>query len=253
MLNNLEIYILLFFSYSFIGWLMEVFVKLIQFKRFINRGFLIGPYCPIYGWGAILITLLLKKYLNDPFVLFVFGMLICSILEYTTSYFMEKIFNARWWDYSTKRFNINGRICLETMIPFGLLGMIIMYVINPFLINIYKSINLTLMTSICFGSIIIYITDNILSIIALNLVKNDGDLSQLDNTEEISKKVKRILSNKNWKVRRLIKAFPSVKFIDVSFKKKLKKIKKEFEKNINKVKLKKDKKINKIKNKYKNI
>ena len=75
----------------------------------------------------------------------------------------------------------------------------------------------------------------------------------MDNTEEISKKVKRILSNKNWKVRRLIKAFPSVKFIDVSFKKKLKKIKKEFEKNINKVKLKKDKKINKIKNKYKNI
>lgn len=249
MLNDIEIYILLFFSYSFTGWLMEVIVKLIQYKRFINRGFLIGPYCPIYGWGAILITLLLKKYLDDPLALFLFGMFICSILEYYTSYFMEKLFNARWWDYSTKKFNINGRICLDTMIPFGLLGMLIMYVINPFLFNIYYSINFTIITSLCGCLIIVYVIDNILTIMALNLVKNDKDLNELDNTEEISKKIMELLSSKNWKERRLIKAFPNIKFIDVSIKKKIKKLQKDFKKKIDKEKSKSEKKINKLKSK----
>jgi len=67
-----------------------------------------------------LITILLQKYSNDPIALFALGMIICAILEYFISYLLEKIFKARWWDYSTKKFNINGRVCLETMIPFGL-------------------------------------------------------------------------------------------------------------------------------------
>ena len=117
-----QIYFLLFISYSILGWLMEVTVKYFQFRRFINRGFLIGPYCPIYGWGAILITLLLKKYIDDPIALFALGMMLCAILEYFASYLLEKTFKARWWDYSNQKFNINGRICLKTMIVFGLLG-----------------------------------------------------------------------------------------------------------------------------------
>ena len=113
----------------------EVVGKLIEKKKFINRGFLIGPYCPIYGTGAILITFLLKKYVPDPFALFVMAILVCGTLEYLTSYVMEKIYHARWWDYSQRKFNINGRVCLNTIIPFGLLGMFIMYVSNPFLIG----------------------------------------------------------------------------------------------------------------------
>lgn len=74
---------------------MEVMCKLIELKKFINRGFLIGPYCPIYGWGCILIIILLNKYTNDPVILFIMSVLICSALEYFTSYFMEKMFNAR--------------------------------------------------------------------------------------------------------------------------------------------------------------
>ena len=91
---QLCIYIILFFLYSFCGWILEVGCKLISDHKFINRGFLIGPYCPIYGWGAILITLLLKKYMNDIFTLFIMAMLICSILEYATSYFLEKMFKT---------------------------------------------------------------------------------------------------------------------------------------------------------------
>ena len=132
---DVRVYFLLFMIYAMSGWLMEVICKLIQYKRFINRGFLIGPYCPIYGYGALLITFLLRKYTDDPIILFFMAIIICGVLEYLTSYFMEKIFKARWWDYSQKKFNINGRVCLNTIIPFGILGIFIMYVSNPFLLS----------------------------------------------------------------------------------------------------------------------
>ena len=120
---DIKIYFLLFIIYAIIGWCMEVICKLIQYKKFVDRGFLIGPYCPIYGVGALLITLFLNKYTQDPVVLFVMAVVVCGVLEYLTSYFMEKIYHARWWDYSSKKFNINGRICLSNLIAFGILGM----------------------------------------------------------------------------------------------------------------------------------
>ena len=140
MLHTIEIYFLLFISYAFLGCCMEVTCKFIQYKKFINRGFLIGPYCPIYGWGALALTILLKRYMEDPLVLFVMSTLICSIIAYLTSYFMEKKYHARWWDYSNRKFNINGRICLETLIPFGILGVAIMYGTNPILFKLYNQI-----------------------------------------------------------------------------------------------------------------
>ena len=149
-----QIYFLLFISYSILGWLMEVTVKYFQFRRFINRGFLIGPYCPIYGWGAILITLLLKKYIDDPIALFALGMMLCA------SYLLEKTFKARWWDYSNQKFNINGRICLKTMIVFGLLGILMMKIINPTLLAIYNSINVKVLTIITIILLVIYLIDN---------------------------------------------------------------------------------------------
>ena len=79
-------YILLFFIYSFLGWCLEVGCKLVSDHKFVNRGFLIGPYCPIYGHGALIMTILLHKYLNDPVTLFIMIILVCSILEYFTSY-----------------------------------------------------------------------------------------------------------------------------------------------------------------------
>ena len=125
-------YILLFFVYSFLGWCLEVGCKLVSDHKFINRGFLIGPYCPIYGHGALIMTILLNRYLNDPATLFIMIILCCSLLEYFTSYFLEKIFHTRWWDYSGYRFNINGRICLETMVPFGLFGLLLCMFRIPF-------------------------------------------------------------------------------------------------------------------------
>ena len=148
---TLECYILLFFTGAFLGWVMEVVCKLIQFGRFINRGFLIGPYCPIYGFGAVLVTALLTPFSASPPAVFVLAMAVCGTLEYLTSYVMEKLFHARWWDYSHRRFNLNGRVCAGTLIPFGLLGLGMVYVARPLLFGLYLKLPQPWMDGLCVG------------------------------------------------------------------------------------------------------
>lgn len=186
---DVEIYILLFFTYAFLGWCMESFGGILKVKKFVNRGFLIGPYCPVYGFGVVAISILLKNYTNDIPALFILSTVICGTLEYATSYFMEKLFNARWWDYSQKRFNINGRICLETLIPFGVAGSTILCIANPFFTNIYMSIP-DLVRHIITGILcVIYIIDTIVSFTIILSFKGET-YSENDNTEEIGNKVK---------------------------------------------------------------
>ena len=233
MLHTIEIYFLLFISYAFLGWCMEVTCKFIQYKKFINRGFLIGPYCPIYGWGALAITILLKRYMEEPLVLFVMSTLICSIIEYLTSYFMEKKYHARWWDYSNKKFNINGRICLETLIPFGILGVAIMYGTNPILFKLYNQIPQLVINILTVILFIGFIVDNIISSNIISSINVEGNkyyyinklsldkilLRAKDNTEEITEKIKQVLRQKSWLHRRLINAYPGLKDIKVKIKK----------------------------------
>ena len=219
MLHTIEIYFLLFISYAFLGWCMEVTCKFIQYKKFINRGFLIGPYCPIYGWGALAITILLKRYMEDPLVLFVMSTLICSIIEYLTSYFMEKKYHARWWDYSNKKFNINGRICLETLIPFGILGVAIMYGTNPILFKLYNQIPQLVINILTVILFIGFIVDNIISSNIISSINVEENKLIKDNTEEITEKIKQVLRQKSWLHRRLINAYPGLKDIKVKIKK----------------------------------
>jgi len=112
-------YFLYFLAYSFIGWLWEVFLSLVRTHRFVNRGFLNGPYCPIYGFGA-LIFLQLQRFTQRPLELFLIGAVAACALEYFVSWILEKIFKARWWDYSNWPMNLNGRICLYGFIVFGI-------------------------------------------------------------------------------------------------------------------------------------
>ena len=224
---DIRIYFLLFMIYAVIGWCLEVTCKLIQYKRFINRGFLIGPYCPIYGYGAILITVLLQKYTADPWVLFVMAILICGTLEYLTSLFMEKIFKARWWYYIQRKFNLNVRICLGTIIQFGILGLFIMYASNPFLLEKLEQIPevwLNWIAGITFG---IYIVDNIVSTVVIRYVKKAELIAgkDLDNTEEMTSKVKEILNNKSALHRRLVNAYPTLVAIKTKITKKTEEIK----------------------------
>jgi len=228
---DIRIYFLLFIIYSFLGWTMEVILQLIQNKKFVNRGFLIGPYCPIYGYGALLITFLLKKYTDDMFTLFIMAILVCGILEYLTSYFMEKIFKARWWDYTKNKFNINGRVCLETIIPFGLLGLLIMYVGNPFFLEILGRLPEIWLNILFWGLLVIFITDNIVSTVVISYIKKALKFigKELDNTEELTKKIREVLKQKSPLHRRLANAYPSLEAVKQKIKEKKEEIKEQLE------------------------
>lgn len=234
MFYQIKIYFLLFLIYSFLGWCMEVCCSLIERKKFVNRGFLLGPYCPIYGCGAVLITLLLNGFVNRPVILFLMAILVCGILEYLTSFFMEKLFHLRWWDYSQKKFNINGRVCLDTIIPFGILGMVIMYISNPFLLDKIALIPDISLTIIFYVLLAIFITDNIISLTTIvGIRKTNTQINREnreDNTEEITKKVREILLGKSFTQRRLLNAYPTLQTIKIKVKETIDKTKEDIEK-----------------------
>lgn len=230
---SITTYFLLFITYAIAGWIMEVTCKSIEAKKFINRGFMIGPYCPIYGWGAIAITILLHRYTDDWIVLFLMSIITCGILEYATSYVMEKLFHARWWDYSRRKYNINGRICLETLIPFGILGLVIMYVTNPFILGNLAKVPERTLNMIAMILFIIFSIDGAVSLkVVSNVRTTSTKLSKentngtMDNTEEMTAKVKEILLSKSVLNRRLINAYPNLQAI---LKKKKEEIKRKTE------------------------
>ena len=209
-MEEIKLYILIFFIYAIAGWIMETTMISIRNKKFVNRGFLIGPVCPIYGYGVVLVSCLLKKYQDDMIITFFMSIIICGLLEYFTSYFMEKIFKARWWDYSSKKFNINGRICLDNLILFGFASCFIVYIVNPFLINKINMIPSNIQTIIICILLAIHLIDNIISYkIILNLKQVSNEIK--DNTIEISEKVRNIIHNKSIFHRRLVNAFPNIK------------------------------------------
>lgn len=233
---SIQIYFLLFMIYSTLGWCLEVTCKLIDSKKFINRGFMVGPYCPIYGFGAIAITWWLYRYVYDPLVLFVMTTITCCILEYLTSYFMEKLFKARWWDYSKRKFNINGRVCLGTSIPFGIFGLVLTYVSNPFFIGILNKLSIQTLNAVSIALGLIFTIDFIVSAFVIfsfrKTSENVNKEGSSDNTEQITEKVKAILLGKSWLHRRLVKAYPSL----VAIKSKIKQIKDNIKENVDEVK-----------------
>ena len=210
MLETLVTYFLLFIIYSFVGWSMEVIYTYFGKHHFVNRGFLIGPICPIYGGGALLIILLLSPYKKHPLLLFIMAIIICSILEYFTSLIMEKIFKTRWWDYSNKKFNINGRICLNTMIPFGVLGLVASYLINPFFKYLLSLVNMNTLKIVALIILIIYLIDNVISYYIIIKFKDTITNAEKDATEEITK-IRDNFMSKGLLYRRLVKAFPNMK------------------------------------------
>ena len=206
-------FFLYFIMYSFLGWLIEVGCKSIQYKRFVNRGFLLGPICPIYGYGVLFIVLLIGDDTSDILSIFLKSILICSVLEYFTSYFMEKLFKVRWWDYSNNKFNINGRICLETMIPFGLLGTLVVYVIHPLIVRFVNLFSSNMIITIAIVLFIIYILDNILSFNVMNKIKKEIKKYSGDSTEIIKRKVTNWLEANSFLYRHLKKAYPKFRII----------------------------------------
>lgn len=225
-----------FIIYSFIGWVTEVFYHIYKLKSFVNRGFLYGPVCPIYGGTAVILIFFLTPYSNNEIVIIFGGALIASIIEYGTGYAMEELFHAKWWDYSNEKFNLRGYICLKFSIFWGFMSLIFIKYVNPNISNItYYLIN-------NFGEVlynillVLFITDVVLTINGLItfrklftelqevIIERAENLEKLDiaslNKEikgEISERLcilhevkKRLLHRISAKQKHLLKAFPHI-------------------------------------------
>lgn len=236
MLYDTAYLFLLFFIYSIIGYIFEVTLVTICEKKFTpSRGFLIGPYIPIYGVGVVSIVKLLSKYQNDLLILFVMSTILCTILEYITSVIMEKVFKLRWWDYSHMSFNLNGRVCLLNSIIFGVGGVVIVKLLNPFIEKGLMAITdwLLILLAIIFGLLII--VDLVISIIAMFNIKIEVKLfEKIDATEIVKREIKEFLEKHNFirkQIDRVLSAFPNAKSTKVlslpDYKDLVKKIKQE--------------------------
>ena len=156
--------VVMFFVVSFIGWIWEVILHLIEDGRFVNRGVLHGPWLPIYGAGGILILLLLFKFRKNPVLEFITAIILCGIVEYFTSWYLEIVHNGKkWWDYTGYFLNLNGRICAEGLLVFGLGGIAFVYIVAPMLDNILRKISMAILVPICVALIIIFMVDKIYS------------------------------------------------------------------------------------------
>ena len=170
-----------------------------------------GPWCPIYGFGAVFISLLLSRHAEDPLAVFGLAILICGILEYSTSYMMEKIFHARWWDYSTKKFNLNGRVCADTLLPFGLLGLLLVYAITPVMFSCFDLLSETMIQIICLSLSLLFLADITISTTTLVKIRVHAGKLDGDSTEKITNEVRSVLAEKSALVRRIMRAFPEAR------------------------------------------
>lgn len=208
---------LIFFFCSFLGYFLEVFWIYLGTKKIVNRGFLCGPVIPIYGLGSILILFCLFRYYDDPIVVFVFGVIITSALEYFTSFLLEKIFHNRWWDYSDVKYNLNGRICLKNSFAFGVLSLFIIYIVTPLLAIFFDLLSFKMWFWIALVLFIILMIDVIYSvIIAYNLRNRIIIVEELKN-EKISlipiifeKRLKESIAGFKAFPNRLLEAFPNL-------------------------------------------
>ena len=136
----------MFFTLSFVGWVWEVSLHLITDGTFVNRGVLHGPWLPIYGCGGVMILLLLNAFRKKPMLEFLLAIVLCGCVEYFTSLYLEIVHDGtRWWDYTGYFLNLHGRICAEGLLVFGVGGMAIVYVLAPFLDELFRKIPMKIM------------------------------------------------------------------------------------------------------------
>ena len=208
---DLCIIFFLFFIFSVIGYVVEVIYCSLSLKKItLNRGFLIGPYLPIYGVSSVIMATMLSKYKSDPLVVFVLGGTIATTLEYLTSYIMEKIFKTRWWDYSSESYNINGRVCLKNSFLFGVGGLLVVYLVDNYYLNTIFKIDKTTFIVITLTIMIIFCIDIIISNLIVFKIRKNSILAKFDMTEEVKENVRRELSKNLVLTKRLLASFPDI-------------------------------------------
>ena len=156
--------IMMFFIFCFVGWVWEVSLAFISEDMFVNRGTLHGPWLPIYGTGGVIILVLLKKLREKPALEFVAAMVLCGCLEYFSSWYLEMTHDGqRWWDYTGYFLNINGRICAEGLLTFGLGGLAIVYLLAPALDNLLSRIDARKLGIVAAVLLVLYCADQVYS------------------------------------------------------------------------------------------
>lgn len=133
--------VMYFTIYSFLGWVVETLFCSLQSRKFIWRGFLVGPICPIYGFGSLLVLLLLHPFSENVVLVYVFGVILMTGLEYFVSFLLEKIFKKSFWDYSNYRYNLNGRVNLIYSLFWGLLCLVLVYLVHPLFQSVVESLS----------------------------------------------------------------------------------------------------------------
>lgn len=179
-----EVYTLFIYYmiYSFIGWVLESVYKSILQKKLVNSGFLAGPFCPIYGYGALIMYLSLKDVTNNIFILFIYGMVALSVFEYIVGLFLELVFRTKYWDYSDKKFNIQGRVCLLNSFYWGILGIVFMRVIHPAVESFVVKIPDLYVYFIVGAGIVYFIIDTITSTVkVININNRLAELEKITN------------------------------------------------------------------------
>lgn len=174
-----------FALYSFIGWCIESIYKTILDKKWVNSGFLYGPFCPIYGFGVVLMILLLKPLPHNIFIIFITSMVLLTIWEYAAAVILEKIFKTKYWDYSNLKFNFQGRICLKNSIYWGIMGTMFTFIVHPFIESKVGLIPTRALFYIDIFIYIIFITDVIITVTKVLFI--DKKIQQL---YEISDRIK---------------------------------------------------------------
>ena len=195
-----ELFLLLtyFLIYSILGWVMESVFRSVMEKRMINTGFLKGPICPIYGFGAIIMITILKNLENNIILLFITSLIILTAWEYIVGVLLEKIFHTKYWDYSDHKINFQGRICLSNSIYWGILGVVFVKFIHPFIQRIVGNVDINILYFVVTISSLVFIVDVITSVIKVKNIQ-----SALRKIEELNNQIKEKL--KEIKTRKLKK------------------------------------------------
>ena len=174
--------ILAFIFFSFVGWLWEVSLHLIKDGVFVNRGVFHGPWLPIYGGGLVMILVVLARFRKKPQVEIALIVVLCGIVEYFTSLFLELSAGMRWWDYTGYFLNLNGRICAEGLLVFALGGAAVVYLAMPLLDSLWMKLNKKILIPLCIGLLAIFVADWIYS----HYVPNVGDgITDYEDYEEV--------------------------------------------------------------------
>ena len=237
---------LIFVIYAFIGWCVEVIYATVRFRRFVNRGFLNGPYCPVYGFSIIVVLGLLLPIENNLFLFLIGSIILTTLVEFIAGLILEKSFSQKWWDYSGEKYNIKGYICLRASIIWGLSCIFVAYFLHPVINKVIGLMSNSFAVGLAIFTIAIVVIDTVISIYSLLKVKqkvqllddigenirhlsdtigknisdstivamniNDNNRKELNN---LNKKYQSILEKRTIGYNRIAKAFPSLNLVSI--------------------------------------